>query len=148
MSRSMESSYDDPDFVAGQVRAGQHREVIGGLWDEMGRLQLEFMRAQGLQPQHRLLDLGCGSLRAGIHFVRYLDAGRYYGLDHNQSLLDAGYGTELVPVEDSAIWRDLDTPEDYAALQELATASDGVSRHDGAELMEEEEHDADQTTDQ
>lgn len=95
MSRSMESSYDDPDFVARQVRAGQHREVIGGLWDEMGRLQLEFMRAQGLQPQHRLLDLGCGSLRAGIHFVRYLDAGRYYGLDHNQSLLDAGYGTEL-----------------------------------------------------
>jgi len=60
----------------------------------------------------------------------------------------AGFATELVPVEDSAIWRDLDTPEDYAALQELATASDGVSRHDGAELMEKERHDADQTTDQ
>ena len=91
----MESSYDDPDFVAGQVKAGQHREVIGGLWDEMGLLQLEFMRSHGLLPQHRLLDLGCGSLRGGVHFVRYLDSGGYFGLDHNQSLLDAGYETEL-----------------------------------------------------
>jgi len=29
-------------------------------------------------------------LRGGIHFVRYLDAGNYYGLDINASLLDAG----------------------------------------------------------
>ncbi len=61
VSKSMESNYDDPDFVSGQVKAGQHREVIGGLWDEMGQLQLEFMRLHGLLPQHRLLDLGCGS---------------------------------------------------------------------------------------
>lgn len=95
VSKSMESNYDDPDFVSGQVKAGQHREVIGGLWDEMGQLQLEFMRLHGLLPQHRLLDLGCGSLRGGVHYVRYLDEGKYYGLDHNQSLLDAGYETEL-----------------------------------------------------
>ncbi|TKS52799.1 class I SAM-dependent methyltransferase [Luteimonas yindakuii] len=81
--------------MAGQVGAGQHRAVIGGLWDEMGHLQLDFMRARGLQPSDCLLDLGCGSLRGGVHFVRYLDPGNYYGLDHNQSLLDAGYDTEL-----------------------------------------------------
>lgn len=95
MGRHMDSSYDDPGFVAGRVSAGEHRDVIGGMWDEMGRLQLEFMRAQGLLPRHRLLDLGCGSLRGGVQFVRYLDVGNYYGLDHNPSLLDAGYDTEL-----------------------------------------------------
>jgi SAM-dependent methyltransferase len=91
----MESVYDDPSMVASQVKAGQHREVIGGLWEEMGKLQLDFMLAQGLEPQHRLLDLGCGSLRGGVHFVRHLQPGNYYGLDNNQSLLDAGYEVEL-----------------------------------------------------
>jgi SAM-dependent methyltransferase len=91
----MESVYDDPDLVAAQVRAGQHRGVIGGLWDEMGLLQFEFMRARGLRPGHRLLDLGCGALRGGVHFARYLEPGRYHGHDNNQSLLDAGYEIEL-----------------------------------------------------
>ncbi len=93
--KRMESVYDDPAQVQGQVRAGQHREVIGGLWDEMGKLQLDFMLARGLQPRHRFLDLGCGSLRGGVHFVRYLDPGYYHGLDNNQSLPDAGYDVEL-----------------------------------------------------
>ena len=93
--RQLESGYDDPEFVSGQVKAGQHRELVGGLWDEMGELQMEFMRSRGLLPQHRLVDIGCGSLRGGVHFVRYLDPGNYYGLDHNQSLLDAGHGIEL-----------------------------------------------------
>lgn len=91
----MESVYDDPANVAGQVKAGLHREVIGGLWEEMGRLQSGFMRARGLRPEHRLLDLGCGALRGGVHFARYLEPGNYYGLDNNQSLLDAGYEVEL-----------------------------------------------------
>ncbi len=91
----MESVYDDPSVVSGQVRAGQHREVIGGLWEQMGQLQLDFMLAQGLQPGQRMLDLGCGSLRGGVHFVRHLQPGNYYGLDNNQSLLDAGYEVEL-----------------------------------------------------
>lgn len=91
----MESVYDDPALVARQVRAGQHREVIGGLWDEMGRLQFDFMRARGLRPEHRFLDLGCGALRGGVHFAGYLEPGRYHGLDNNQSLLDAGFEVEL-----------------------------------------------------
>ena len=91
----MESAYDDVRLVAGKVKAGQHRQVIGGLWDELGKLQLEFMVARGLEPAHRMLDIGCGSLRGGVHFVRYLDAGNYFGLDSNQSLLDAGYDIEL-----------------------------------------------------
>jgi SAM-dependent methyltransferase len=67
-----------------------HRASVGGLWDEVGALQMAFMREQGLEPRHRLLDVGCGSLRGGVHFVRYLDDGNYYGLDINRRLLDAG----------------------------------------------------------
>jgi SAM-dependent methyltransferase len=77
------------------IRKGGHRDHVGGLWDELGDLQLSFMIARGLRPEHRLLDIGCGALRAGIRFVNYLHPGGYYGIDINQSLLDAGFEHEL-----------------------------------------------------
>jgi SAM-dependent methyltransferase len=73
-----------------QIDALEHREMVGGLWDELGTLQFEFLKSRGLARGHRLLDVGCGALRGGVHFVRYLDAGGYHGVDINASLLDAG----------------------------------------------------------
>jgi len=73
-----------------EIDAGAHREFVGGLWDEIGVLQLDFMLKQGLRPSHRLVDVGCGALRGGVQFARYLDRGRYHGLDVNASLIDAG----------------------------------------------------------
>jgi len=78
-----------------EIAAGDHRRMIGGMWDAVGRLQFEFLVAHGLRPEMRLIDVGCGALRGGVHFVRYLDTGNYFGLDVNQSLLDAGYDVEL-----------------------------------------------------
>ena len=73
-----------------QINAGRHRDMVGGMWEEIGRLQFEFLRARGLKPRHRLLDIGCGSLRGGIHAINYLETGNYYGLDINLSLIEAG----------------------------------------------------------
>lgn len=64
---------------------------MGGLWDEIGDLQFEFLKAHGLRPDHRLLDVGCGALRGGVRFVRHLHASNYYGVDISQDLLDSGY---------------------------------------------------------
>ena len=91
----MESAYDDVDGIRISVSRGEHREIIGGMWDELGRLQFDFMAREGLKPHHKLLDVGCGSLRGRIHFIRYLDVGNYIGVDPNISLLDAGYEIEL-----------------------------------------------------
>jgi SAM-dependent methyltransferase len=77
------------------VAAGRHRERGGGLWDEIGRLQFEFLVRHGLESTDNLLDVGCGCLRGGVRFVRYLQRGRYYGIDWDQSLLDAGLDVEL-----------------------------------------------------
>jgi SAM-dependent methyltransferase len=90
------SDYAKP-LTADQIRQGQHRTRAGGLWDEMGSLQLKFMVEQGLEGEDRLLDVGCGPLRAGIHFVEYLAPQNYYGIDVNETLLDVGYGVELPP---------------------------------------------------
>ena len=67
-----------------------HRQMVGGLWDEMGQLQFDFLVRQGLSPEHRLLDIACGCLRGGVHFVRYLQPGNYYGVDVNAPLLERG----------------------------------------------------------
>jgi cyclopropane fatty-acyl-phospholipid synthase-like methyltransferase len=67
-----------------------HRGFVGGLWDKVGQLQLDFLVKSGLQPKHKLLDIGCGCLRGGRHYIKYLDEGNYFGLDINQSLIEAG----------------------------------------------------------
>jgi len=76
-------------------RLEDHREYVGGLWDEVGRLQFDFLVAQGLQPSNVLLDVACGSLRGGVHFVRYLDAGKYLGIDKEELLITRGIELEL-----------------------------------------------------
>ena len=70
-------------------------QFIGGVWDTHGERQLEYLRAQGLQPHHRLVDIGCGPFRAGRHFIDYLEPGHYYGVEANHSLIQAGYDVEL-----------------------------------------------------
>ncbi len=93
----MHSGYDDAGLVENAVAAGAHREFIGGLWDELGQLQLDFLIARGLQPASRLLDIGCGSLRLGVRAAPYLDPGHYFGTDINAALIEAGRLHELTP---------------------------------------------------
>jgi hypothetical protein len=73
-----------------QIARGEHRHFVGAMWEEVGQAQFDFLKERGLKPEHKLCDTGCGALRAGIHFVRYLDAGNYYGLDINASLIEGG----------------------------------------------------------
>lgn len=93
----MHSRYYDRSSIAEAVAAGHHREVIGGLWDELGNLQLNFLVNRGVKPTHRVLDIGCGSLRFGVRAVEYLNAGMYWGTDLSQDLIEAGYDEEIVP---------------------------------------------------
>ncbi len=79
------------------IRSAGHREYVGGLWDEIGTLQFEMMLAHGLLPHHNLCDVACGSLRGGRHFIHYLEPGRYFGIDKEQPLIDAGIDHEIGP---------------------------------------------------
>ncbi len=72
-----------------------HREKVGGLWDLIGKLQFDFLVNEGLKPENFLLDVGCGSLRGGVHFIKYLKIARYYGVDNDEELLNAGKNIEL-----------------------------------------------------
>lgn len=85
----------DQELSNAEIASDVHRGAVGGRWEELGRWQFELLVGKGLLPAHRLLDVGCGALRGGIHFIRYLAPGNYYGLDINASLIKAGREVEL-----------------------------------------------------
>ncbi len=85
----MDNWYYDEAEVARRVALGDHRALIGGMWDEIGELQFRWLVAQGMAPHHKLLDLGCGCGRLAVKAVPYLDAHNYFGIDISPSLLAA-----------------------------------------------------------
>jgi SAM-dependent methyltransferase len=89
---------DDKARFVEKIANGQHRRLVGGLWDKIGQLQLEFLKQAGLRPDHRVLDIGCGCLRAGVKLVAYLEPNHYFGIDAEKKLLEIGYRQELAKV--------------------------------------------------
>lgn len=84
----------DPEGTEG-IRKRGHRDYVGGHWDEIGNLQLQFLTAKGLKPEHYLLDIACGSLRLGVKAIPYLAPGHYLGLEKESNLVAAGFENEL-----------------------------------------------------
>jgi len=83
------------DDSADSIHDHGHRESIGGLWDEIGPLQFDFLVAQGLRPNDVLVDVACGSLRGGAHFIRYLEPRGYLGIEKRIELVIYGVAAEL-----------------------------------------------------
>ncbi|MFG3255602.1 class I SAM-dependent methyltransferase [Streptomyces sp. NPDC048172] len=81
-------------FYRGVMRADTARNPNGAVgtpseerWNALGELQFSYLRAHGLAPSHRLLEIGCGNLRAGWRFIDYLEPGHYYGVDISPDIL-------------------------------------------------------------
>ena len=89
------SPYLAPDFYDRALAEGRHRAIVGGRWDETGRLQMDILRDAGLRPDHHLLDIGAGALRLGCRAVPYLDPGHYWATDASRALMLRGRETEL-----------------------------------------------------
>ena len=81
---------DDRQLTEGEIHAGLHRDIVGGMWEEMGRLQFDFPGSEYLLPLCNLLAVGCGAARGGLRPVEYPAAVRYFELDISESLIEAG----------------------------------------------------------
>ncbi|MGX1563284.1 class I SAM-dependent methyltransferase [Streptomyces sp. NPDC055506] len=62
-------------------------------WTRIGRMQFDYLVGHGLRPQHRMLEIGCGNLRAGRLFIDHLEVGHYYGIDISPHILLAAQDT-------------------------------------------------------
>lgn len=81
-----------------RIRVMGHRGFVGGdgvFWDEIAKLQLDFLKSEGLASKHTLVDIACGSLRAGRLFINYLESGNYLGIDKEIDLIIHGVAEEL-----------------------------------------------------
>lgn len=66
-----------------------------GQYDFMGATQFRLLTTLGLRACHRVLDFGCGSLRAGRLLIPYLDPGHYFGIEPNEWLWRDAIGAEV-----------------------------------------------------
>ena len=62
-------------------------------WLRLGQLQFDYLAERGLKPDMRMLEIGCGNLRAGRLFIEFLDSGNYYGTDISPDILLAAQHT-------------------------------------------------------
>jgi SAM-dependent methyltransferase len=90
--------YQEHDFLdayalhtARRIERTGYKHAIGGgdNWDSHGNLQRDFLISQGLKPQHRLLEIGCGTGRLARKVVPILHPGNYTGVDIAASALKA-----------------------------------------------------------
>jgi SAM-dependent methyltransferase len=77
--------------------ARSHEAAVGGRthawWLKIGQMQFDYLISHGLKPTARMLEIGCGDLRAGRLFIDYLDAGNYHGIDISPDILLAAQHT-------------------------------------------------------
>jgi hypothetical protein len=91
----MSDMSDEPDpGISPESRAGarNYRAWVGppGRFDTIAAQQFALLTLGGLRDSHTLLDIGCGSLRAGRLFISYLQPGHYYGLEPEKWVLEEG----------------------------------------------------------
>ena len=64
-------------------------------YDLVSAMSFNLLTVCGLRQNHKLLDIGCGSLRLGRLLIPYLNARNYVGLDPNKWLIDDGIRFEV-----------------------------------------------------
>ena len=78
-------------------KAQGYRSFVGlpEAYDLVGANQLNLLTYLGLRENHTLLDIGCGSLRAGKLFLPYLLPERYFGIEPEKRLIEEGVKNEV-----------------------------------------------------
>ena len=85
--------------------AAHYRAFVGPPedYDLVAAMTFNLLTCLGLRQHHRLLDVGCGSLRLGRLFIPYLNAGNYVGIEPEPWLVEEGIrrevGADLVRVK-------------------------------------------------
>ena len=74
--RGMKAGRVNPDSALGIAQLNP-----GKFWEAAEPKAVKWFKTMGLKRRHKVIEYGCGSLRLGAHFIRYLDRGNYFGLD-------------------------------------------------------------------
>jgi SAM-dependent methyltransferase len=88
---------DDILGLSRHIGDRHYRAYIGppDEYDLVSAMSFNLLTSCGLRQHHRLLDIGCGSLRVGRLLIPYLNAGNYFGLEPNRWLVEDGLRYEV-----------------------------------------------------
>jgi SAM-dependent methyltransferase len=124
--------------------AEQYRAFVGppADYDLVAAMSFSLLTALGLRQQHRILDVGCGSLRVGRLLIPYLNRGGYVGIEPNGWLIEEGVqreiGADLVRIK-APYFHVADStaglPPEAAGPFDFALAQ-SVFSHTGRDLLE------------
>lgn len=79
----------------GELLVEEHHSYYGEPWAG-GRDAFEFLaEIVRLTPNSHVLEIGCGTLRVGLHFIGYLNPGHYHCLERDELSLMAALRYEI-----------------------------------------------------
>lgn len=83
-----------------RLRRGAHHHSLGknidgrgednDFWQAGAHKATKYIRTAQVTPQSRVIEYGCGSLRIGAHFIRFLEPGNFFGLDVIEDFYEIG----------------------------------------------------------
>jgi hypothetical protein len=79
----------DKAFLSGSLTSDAVKKSVE-THQKRGGIYFDVAINHGLKPHHNCIDYGCGSLRVGQHFIDYLDAQKYTGVDVVSDFYEAG----------------------------------------------------------
>lgn len=107
-------------------------------YDFLGASQFRLLCALGLREEHKLLDFGCGSLRAGRFLIPYLRTGCYYGLEPNTWLIEDGIerevGRSLIEIKKPTFRHDDDFRTDRFGIAFDFILAQSIFSHTGSDM--------------
>ena len=68
-------------------------------FEQAGREQLIALLGEGLNPESKILDFGCGCLRTAYWLIRFLDSGCYHGIEPERQRVEYGLNYLFTPQE-------------------------------------------------
>ncbi|MBD8879454.1 class I SAM-dependent methyltransferase [Rhodanobacter sp. 7MK24] len=89
---------DAESLGLGLPPGGDHYRAFVGPpedYDLVSAMTFNLLTCLGLRQHHRVLDVGCGSLRIGRLLIPYLNAENYTGVEPNEWLIQGGITQEL-----------------------------------------------------
>jgi hypothetical protein len=88
---------ESPPLLALNPGDEHYRAYVGPPvdYDLVSAMVFNLLTSIGLRQHHRVLDVGCGSLRVGRLLIPYLNPGGYFGVEPNKWLVEAGIENEI-----------------------------------------------------
>ena len=93
------------ETISAEIESGEAHGTCGAklkrekVFGKAGKRVYKLLRTEGMVRHSVCVDYGCGSLRVGVHILKYLDPGHFWGLDVTDQFFSQGIdlvGTEIV----------------------------------------------------